>query len=64
MTLGLRTYLGRAYQYHCASGAGTLIAHGDAEAPQPPGQIAHLSINPAQSAILPFETLAKTEEDI
>lgn len=64
VTLGLRTYLGRAYQYHCSSGAGTLIAHGDAEAPEVPGLVAHLSINPAQSTILPFETLAKTEEDI
>ncbi|TKT74177.1 ABC transporter ATP-binding protein [Aquamicrobium sp. LC103] len=62
-TLGLRTYLGRAYQYHCASDAGTLLAHGDVEKPQAPDQTAHLAINPAQSAILPYETPAASQED-
>jgi transposase len=63
VTLGLRTYLGRAYQYHCASDAGTLLAHGDAEKPQAPDQTAHLAIDPVQSAILPYEKLATTQED-
>lgn len=63
VTLGLRTYLGRAYQYHCTSDAGTLLAHGDAETPQTPDQAAHLAINPSQSAILPYEKLATTQED-
>jgi putative spermidine/putrescine transport system ATP-binding protein len=64
VTLGLRTYLGRAYQYHCTSDVGTLLAHGDAENPQAPDQIAHLAINPAQSAILPYEHLATSPEDV
>jgi putative spermidine/putrescine transport system ATP-binding protein len=32
VTLGLRTYLGRAYQYRCQSAVGELVANGGAEA--------------------------------
>lgn len=57
-TVGLRTFLGRAYQYHCESTAGTLIAHGRIEAPHDAGKPVRLVIDPSHSAILPFETLS------
>jgi putative spermidine/putrescine transport system ATP-binding protein len=57
-TVGLRTFLGRSYQYHCESAAGTVIALGPIEAPFDAGTAVKLSINPLYSAILPFEELA------
>jgi putative spermidine/putrescine transport system ATP-binding protein len=41
-TLGLRTYLGRAYQYQCETDAGMLIANGPLSAPLEPGSTARL----------------------
>jgi putative spermidine/putrescine transport system ATP-binding protein len=40
--LGLRTYLGRAYQYQCETAAGHLIANGPLSAPLEPGGTAML----------------------
>lgn len=52
--LGMRTYLGRAYQYQCASDAGSLIAHGAADAAHPgPGVRTLLKVSPRQCAVLP-----------
>ena len=41
-TLGLRTYLGRAYQYQCDSAAGPLLANGPLSSPLEPGSTAKL----------------------
>jgi putative spermidine/putrescine transport system ATP-binding protein len=41
-TLGLRTYLGRAYQYQCETPAGHLIANGALSQPLEPGTPARL----------------------
>ncbi|MEO3384669.1 ABC transporter ATP-binding protein [Mesorhizobium sp. CAU 1741] len=41
-TLGLRTYLGRAYQYQCETAAGPIIANGPLSAPLEPGSTARL----------------------
>jgi putative spermidine/putrescine transport system ATP-binding protein len=41
-TLGLRTYLGRAYQYQCDTPAGALIANGALSTPLPSGSSARL----------------------
>ena len=51
-TLGLRTYLGRAYQYQCATGAGHLVANGSLATPFEPGARVMLVPNPDQCAIL------------
>lgn len=56
-TLGLRTYLGRAYQYQCdmgtgVSGSGHLVANGSLATPFEPGTHAVLQPNPDQCAIL------------
>lgn len=56
-TLGLRTYLGRAYQYQCdmgkgVSGSGHLVANGSLATPFEPGTQAVLQPNPDQCAIL------------
>jgi putative spermidine/putrescine transport system ATP-binding protein len=56
-SIGLRTFLGRAYQYHCESAAGTLIAHGRIETPHDNGEATSLGVDPMHSAILPFEQL-------
>lgn len=40
--LGLRTYLGRAYQYQCDTPAGTLIANGSLSQPLAAGSVARL----------------------
>jgi len=54
VTLGMRTYLGRAYQYQCDSDAGPLIAHGAVDEAHPGvGTQAVLSVAPQQCAILP-----------
>ena len=41
-TLGLRTYLGRAYQYQCETEAGPLLANGPLSQPLEPGSTARL----------------------
>lgn len=51
-TLGLRTYLGRAYQYQCETGSGRLIANGSLATPFDPGTRVMLTPNPDQCAIL------------
>ncbi|AKR58372.1 spermidine/putrescine ABC transporter ATPase [Devosia sp. H5989] len=50
--LGLRTYLGRAYQYQCATSAGALIANGPLTRPLEPGGKASLVPVPEQCTIL------------
>ena len=52
-TLGLRTYLGRAYQYACETPLGPLAATGPLDAPQPQGATARLVPVPAQCCVLP-----------
>jgi putative spermidine/putrescine transport system ATP-binding protein len=54
-TLGLRTYLGRAYQYQCDTAAGKLIANGSLSAPLEPGNAAKLVPAPDQCCILKAE---------
>ncbi|MFB9947987.1 ABC transporter ATP-binding protein [Rhizobium puerariae] len=61
-TIGLRTFLGRSYQYHCESPAGTLVALGAIEAPFEAGAAVHLSINPLYSTVLPHEELGKKKD--
>ena len=61
-TVGLRTFLGRSYQYHCESAAGRVIALGAIEVPFEAGTAVNLSINPLYSAILPFEELGKKKD--
>ncbi len=51
-TLGLRTYLGRAYQYQCDTGAGHLVANGSLATPFDTGARVVLVPNPDQCAIL------------
>ncbi|MDB5506266.1 MAG: spermidine/putrescine transporter ATPase [Devosia sp.] len=51
-TLGLRTYLGRAYQYQAQTPAGPLIAHGALSSPIEPGTAARLVPEPEQCTIL------------
>jgi putative spermidine/putrescine transport system ATP-binding protein len=51
-TLGLRTYLGRAYQYQCESPTGHLTANGPLTQPLAPGDQAKLVPVPEQCAIL------------
>ncbi|WP_417588173.1 ABC transporter ATP-binding protein [Pararhodobacter oceanensis] len=51
-TLGMRTYLGRAYQYQCQTGAGQLIANGSLATPFESGAQVTLVPNPDQCAIL------------
>jgi putative spermidine/putrescine transport system ATP-binding protein len=51
-TLGLRTYLGRAYQYQCESAAGLLIANGPLSDPLRSGGGARLVPLPDQCCIL------------
>lgn len=53
--LGLRTYLGRAYQYVCDTAAGTFIANGSLSEPLEPGAHVKLVPNLDQSCILPKE---------
>lgn len=55
-TLGVRTYLGRAYQYQCASDAGSLVAHGSVTDGLPrTGSRISLKLMAHQCAILPAE---------
>ncbi|WP_323037121.1 ABC transporter ATP-binding protein [Pararhodobacter sp.] len=51
-TLGMRTYLGRAYQYQCQTGAGHLVANGSLATPFESGAHVKLVPNPDQCAIL------------
>ncbi|WDQ98843.1 ABC transporter ATP-binding protein [Devosia sp. J2-20] len=51
-TLGLRTYLGRAYQYQCDTPAGALLANGPLTRPLEPGAAAKLVPVPEQCTIL------------
>ncbi len=50
--LGLRTYLGRAYQYRCDTPAGEIVANGPR---REPGGAAVLVPDPAQCCLLPRE---------
>jgi putative spermidine/putrescine transport system ATP-binding protein len=54
-TLGLRTYLGRAYQYQCQSEAGTLVANGSLSEPLAAGEKARLVPVPEQCCVLAVE---------
>jgi putative spermidine/putrescine transport system ATP-binding protein len=54
-TLGLRTYLGRAYQYQCQTEAGHLIANGALSTPLDPGGTARLVPVPDQCCVLEVE---------
>ena len=54
-TLGLRTYLGRAYQYQCDTAAGPLIANGPLSQPLETGASARLVPVPDQCCVLPVE---------
>ncbi len=54
-TLGMRTYIGRAYQYHCETAAGTLLANGPQAQPFSLGQSAMLVPQPEQCCLLPNE---------
>ena len=54
-TLGLRTYLGRAYQYVCDTPVGALKANGPLTAPMEPGANATLVPRPEQCCLLPLE---------
>lgn len=51
-TLGLRTYLGRAYQYQCETGTGHLVGNGSLATPFAPGTRVMLTPNPDQCAVL------------
>jgi putative spermidine/putrescine transport system ATP-binding protein len=51
-TLGLRTYLGRAYQYQCETAAGHLVANGALSTPLEPGGTARLVPVPDQCCVL------------
>jgi len=51
-TLGLRTYLGRAYQYQTETPAGALVANGPLTRPLEPGTAAKLVPVPEQCTIL------------
>ncbi len=53
--LGLRTYLGRAYQYRCETAAGELVANGPLSEPLEPGTPAVLVPEPEQCCLLPAE---------
>ena len=57
-TLGLRTYLGRAYQYQCETGAGLLLANGPLTRPLDIGANAKLVPVPEQCTILAPEAEA------
>nr|WP_295466102.1 ABC transporter ATP-binding protein [Mesorhizobium sp.] len=54
-TTGLRTYLGRAYQYHCDTAAGPIVANGPLSQPLEPGSAATLVPVPDQCCVLAAE---------
>ncbi|MCY6383483.1 ABC transporter ATP-binding protein [Hoeflea prorocentri] len=53
VSLGLRTYLGRAYQYRCETPAGEIVANGSIAQPLEPGTEAVLVPKPDQCCLLP-----------
>jgi putative spermidine/putrescine transport system ATP-binding protein len=53
--LGLRTYLGRAYQYQCETPAGHLVANGSLTTPLEAGIGVKLVPMPEQCTILPAD---------
>ena len=53
--LGLRTYLGRAYQYRCETAAGEIVANGPLSDPLEPGTQAVLIPKADQCCLLPVE---------
>lgn len=53
--LGMRTYIGRAYQYHCETPGGTVIANGPLTSPFESGANAKLVPQPEQCCLLPIE---------
>ncbi|MFD1744976.1 ABC transporter ATP-binding protein [Rhizobium helianthi] len=55
LTLGIRTYLGRAYQYQCTTASGTYLANGSLAEPLEPGAQAVLTPVAEQCCILPAE---------
>jgi len=54
-TIGLRTYLGRAYQYRCETAAGPLVANGSLSAALEAGSAARLVPVPEQCCVLKVE---------
>ncbi len=54
-TTGLRTYLGRAYQYQCDTAAGPIVANGALSEPLEPGSAATLAPVPDQCCVLKAE---------
>ena len=54
-TTGLRTYLGRAYQYQCDTAAGPIVANGALSQPLEPGSAATLVPVPDQCCVLKAE---------
>jgi putative spermidine/putrescine transport system ATP-binding protein len=54
-TTGLRTYLGRAYQYQCETAAGPIVANGALSQPLEPGSAATLVPVPDQCCVLAAE---------
>ncbi len=54
--LGLRTYLGRAYQYRCETAAGEVVANGPLSDPLEPGSHVVLVPQPDQCCLLKAET--------
>jgi putative spermidine/putrescine transport system ATP-binding protein len=54
-TTGLRTYLGRAYQYQCTTAAGPITANGPLSQPLEPGSPATLVPVPDQCCVLAAE---------
>ncbi|MBT9371685.1 ABC transporter ATP-binding protein [Rhizobium sp. CSW-27] len=55
VTLGIRTYLGRAYQYQCSTPGGDYLGNGPLSEPLEPGSAAVLAPVPEQCCILPPE---------
>ncbi|WP_137131061.1 ABC transporter ATP-binding protein [Rhizobium sp. FY34] len=55
VTLGIRTYLGRAYQYQCMAQSGTYLGNGPLTEPLEPGTAASLVPVPEQCCILPSD---------
>lgn len=53
VALGIRTYLGRAYQYQCATDAGSYLGNGSLSEPLETGERAFLSPVAEQCCILP-----------
>ena len=53
--LGLRTYLGRAYQYQCDTPGGTVTANGPLSMPMEQGTPVSLVPQPDQCCLLPVE---------